>query len=238
MGLFVLAVLASGLVAAGAHADPRPQGETIAIPWHVQGETAGNLFAPLDDDFLTAEADSEAYTNSDLFNFLYWSPGEDITFADDAHLLFAGKLTQFYFFFAQPVRTGTRFTIAFYANDPDDSAVGPLQAGPYELGPYVPGAHVVHYTVPGDKVVIGPDVWFAVTIHNPSAGLALANPPRVGTTHPVFYDFGAGGLRTFEGAPGNFYLRIKVIPTALPVQQVTWSAVKALFHSPHGGRGP
>ena len=238
MRLFAL-VLASGLVAAGAHADPPSPGETRALPWHVQGETAGNLFAPIGDDFLTAEADSEAYTNSDLFNFLYWSPGEDITFADDAHLLFAGKLTQFWFFFAQPVRTGTSFTISFYENDPDDLAVGPLQAGPFECGPYVPGAHVVHYTVPGDKVVIGPDVWFAVTIHNPSAGLALAAyQPRVGSTHPTFYDFSLPGLRTFEGAPGNFYLRLKVIPEPLPVEQVTWSAVKALFRPPHGGKNP
>ena len=245
MRRFSFAVLACGLVASPALAVEPLQVKLHSVPWHVHGETAGGFLAPPDHDFLTAEADSFVYSNTDLVHPVgdprpyLWNPGEGLMFADDVHMLLRGRLTEFHFFFVQPVRVGTRFSIAFYDNDADDLRVGPLLAGPYTVGPYVPGAHIVVVPVQLDTIVVGPDLWFAFAIQSPSAGIGLAHPPYVGWSHPFFYDFAAGRTQTFAGGvPGNFYLRLKVVPESLPVQQVTWGAVKGLFRHPQGGRSP
>lgn len=223
-----LALLVVGFSAGTAHAGNQLQVKAVPIPWLVQGEAAGAFGAP-DSDVVTTVTDSLVYSNTNYAAGFIYGAGLGVMFADDIHLILPGRLTQFYFFYVEIEENPLRFTVAFHANDATDTGLGPVVGGPYQLGPFRWGAYRVHASLTQDTVRLDRDAWFAASIASPSAGLVLADPPYVGTSHDLYYDAGLGGTGRFSGAAANFYLQVFVVPESVPVGSATWSAVKALF---------
>jgi hypothetical protein len=206
------------------------------VPLHVQGEISPVFVPDLAPGSSSVSGDSLVYSNThyNFYSPLAWfPPGEGITFADDLHLTLPGRLTQFWFFYHEPYQNLVRITASFYANEGDDDRVGRLLAGPYSLGPFRWGAYRVHVTVQ-DTVFLDQDVWFALRFESWSAGAVLANPPFVGGSHDVYYDFDSGQTSTFVGALANIYLQVRVDPESVGVETATWSQVKALYRAPPG----
>jgi len=205
-----------------------------AVPLHVQGDRV-EMFTQVSSEAPgVAAADSLVYSNTHytFYNPLAWyPPGEGVTFADDLHLTLPGRLTQFWFFYHEPYQNAVRITASLYANEEGDVRVGRLLAGPYALGPFRWGAYKVHVTVQ-DTVFVEQDLWFALRFESGSAGPVLANPPFVGGSHDVYYDFARGQTGTFAGAFANIYLQVRVDPQTVGVEPVTWSQVKALYRPP------
>jgi len=208
------------------------------VPLYVQGELSHAFTLEGRPPSHLAAGDSLVYSNTydSFYNPPAWyPPGAGISFADDLHLTLPGRLTQFWFFFYEPYQTVVRPTVSFYANDENDSHLGSLLAGPYALGPYRWGAYKVHVTVQ-DTVFVGQNLWFALSFESPTSGAVLANPPFIGSSHDVYYDFTLGRTERFVGAFANIYLQVRVEPQPVGVEAVTWSHVKALYHSPAAAR--
>ena len=219
--------LVLALAASAVHADDRLRVTAVPIPVLVQGEPG--VLGDLAPDPRLAATDSVVYSNTNYSAGYIFSAGTGVQFADDIHLTLPGRLTQFYFFYVEPEPNVVSFTVDFYANDPDDTGIGAHLGGPYELGPFRWGVYFVHASVQHDTVQLGRDAWFAIRISTPTAGLVLADPPFVGTSHDLYYDGGLGRTGQFAGAAANFYLRVFVVPEPVAVTQTTWSNVKALF---------
>jgi len=229
---FLHCIVACGLFATASRADVRVSLEPV--PFLVQGEDSPAFLLDASPAASPAGADSLVYSNTHFtfYNPLAWfPPGAGVTFADDLHLTLPGLLTQFWFFYHEPMQNSVRVTAAFYANDSNDEQLGGLLAGPYSLGPFRYGAYKVHVTV-SDPVFLPQDVWFSLRFESWSAGAVLANPPFVGSSHDVYYDFSLGRTGNFSGAFANIYLQVRVDPQAVGVESATWSQVKALYRSP------
>ena len=236
---FILS-LTSALVACPLYAQDGLRVSLSPMPWHVQGEASA--VPPLDagPGAVTA-TDSLVYSNTHYgyFEPPAWFPaGAGVTVADDVHMIMPGRVTQFFFFYNEPVSILVEATVSIYANAGDGS-VGRLLAGPYAFGPYRWGAYRVHASF-NQPVPLEADLWFAVSFSSASAGLVMANPPFTGTSEPTYYDFTQGRtaqLYNSQGpVPANFYLQIYVDPEPVAVAPATWSQVKALYHPAIGAR--
>lgn len=210
------------------------------IPMHVQGEASPafeNAAGPVAN---LVTSDSLVYSNTH-YNFYipnaWFAPGAGVTFADDLHLTLPGRLTQFWFLFTELNPIVVPITVSFYENDAADGSVGKLLAGPYSLGPYRWGSYRAHITV-RDTIFVGRDLWFAMRFESDSAGAGLANPPFVGNSHDLYYDFALGRIGKFQGALANIYMQVRVEPQPVGIATATWSQVKALYRPAPRFQGP
>ncbi len=232
--VFVTCVLFAGSV----YAQDGVRVSLTPVPWLVQGEAA----APADAGPSTVAAtDTLVYgnTNINYFSPLAWFPaGAGVTVADDVHMLKAGRITQLFFSFYEPVSVVVRPTVTLYANQ-DDISLGSILAGPYALGPYRWGAYNVRLTF-STPVPLEANLWFALSFDSATAGTVMANPPFAGTSNVTYYNFTSGQPEQLSGSegpvPSNFYLKIHVEKEPVAVHGATWSQIKALYRPARGAR--
>jgi hypothetical protein len=142
------------------------------------------------------------YSNTTHSTGYYYAPGALKEVLDDLHL--AGlppfQLCGFDLRYFKPSPEPVSVRVTFYANDPADGVPGPIQAGPYYFSGLPSGSQQLHFDVPGG-MVLGPDVWMGVAFFAEDAGLVIAQPPTVGSSHDVFYQYPENGYFNFGGSP-------------------------------------
>jgi hypothetical protein len=221
------------LLATGAAAEPLRS--VRATPWSAS-EVPERPFAnpvvirPPGLPMITAPNESIAYRDDRLHQpGFYFSPGADSLFADDLHMLFPGRLTNFTIgIYKIPKTPVTSATFYFYANDPNDSGVGALLAGPYVIGTLLP-EYRAYEVIAADSAQVNQHVWLAVKFSTGFASLVLGEEAVVGVSHDVYWDFENGGASQLPVPPANFLFEVRLIPDLVPVEPVTWTHIKALY---------
>ncbi|MFQ5600226.1 MAG: hypothetical protein ACE5G2_06695 [Candidatus Krumholzibacteriia bacterium] len=160
----------------------------------------------------------------------YVNAGAGVELADDVHTTLAGVLTSFDIGYFNSTAAPVDLTITLYGNDALDGVVDIAQAGPYLISALPPGFNVFTITVP-DTPVIGTDLWFAWSFSLDGSGMVISGAPATtGTSHDLFLDVGLGQLFWFGGLPtANFWVVVRIQDQTVPVENTTWSSVKALY---------
>jgi hypothetical protein len=196
---------------------------------------AGDWSEPIE-GLHAALRDSIVYDNSrHLIVGPFFTPQPEA--GDDLHLVAGGLLTAFIVGYYN-VSGAATMTVTFYDNAAD-AGVGALVAGPYVARNLPPDFHVRRFQLPDSvQAFIGTELWCAIRFDTQNAGVVFSDPPSVGNSHDLFWDFGSSQTAQIQGVPANFFIMLEVDTTALAVEERTWSAVKALYRSSAAAHAP
>jgi len=169
------------------------------------------------------------YDNRVNFSGSFYSSQDGAEAIDDLHGIEGGGLCSFWFGYNAPGSGPVQATVTFYSNPAGaDNPPESIVAGPFVTTGLPSGANEIEVTVPGGTPV-SQDLWMGVKLSTISAGLLIADPPVVGTSHDYFYEVPPGGYFFFGGAPrANFYLGVKV-DLLVPVRPTGWGGLKSRY---------
>jgi len=168
---------------------------------------------------------TRVYDNTVNFSGSFYSYQNGNETLDDLHGVEGGGLCEFVFGYNEPGSSPISAWVTFYFNDGGDDPPGAVLAGPYYASGLPTGANMIQVTVPGAPP-ISPSVWMGVRFSSSTAGLLLADPPVVGSSHDFYFE--NGDYFFFGGDPkANFYLSLEA-ELAVPVEHSSWGLLKAL----------
>jgi len=167
------------------------------------------------------------YDNTINYVNSYYGQQQGAESLDDLHSIAGGALCSFTVGYNEPTAGVVDLTVRIYNNNTEDSPPGGLVGGPWTITGLPSGANSVILTL-DTSPLLPQDVWFGVQFSTSSAGLLIADPPAIGTSHDYFYEEAAGYL-SFGGNPkANFFIRLDT-ELATPLQSTTWGTIKSLY---------
>jgi hypothetical protein len=193
------------------------------------GQIAYFLVGP--DGRINPTTQNSTATATDIFRN---DPGTAVSFAqngqmwaDDVHAIGSGPLLGFQLFFQGSPTDSFDVTVAIYSWSGDAVPPGPAIVGPYtfKVSPFAIGAGIGFVSGP----VVGPDMWLAISFSDPTMGLWLHDPPSIGTSHDLFWNFATNSDLTFPSGPVANAVCYVTVDVPTPVEPTTWGKIKKQF---------